>query len=77
MRFCPLLGTTPGDHGRVLVLDAAAAGATELDRLDNAHRGGVTRHDLAEDNVAAVQPGGHDGGDELEKGGSQLKSRFR
>lgn len=62
-----LLGTALGDGWRALVLDAAAAGATELDRLDNAHGGGVTRRDLAEDNVAAVQPGGHNGGDELEK----------
>jgi len=59
-----LLGAALGDGWRALVLDAAAAGATELDRLDNAHGGGVTRHDLAEDNVTAVQPGGHDGGDE-------------
>ena len=48
----------------VLVLDSAAAGAAGLDALDDGVGLGVAVGDLAEDDVAAVEPGGHDGGDE-------------
>ena len=48
----------------VLILDGAAAGAAGLDALDDGVGLGVAVGDLAEDDVAAVEPGGHDGGDE-------------
>lgn len=48
----------------VLVLDATAARAASLDRLDNALGLRIIVGDLAEDNVAAVQPVGDNGGDE-------------
>lgn len=52
-----------GDGGDTLaVLDGTAGGAASLDGLDDAN-GGLVR-DLAEDDVAAVEPRGDDGGDE-------------
>ena len=54
------------DDGRraVLVLDRAAAGPAGLEALDDGVGLGVAVGDLAEDDVAAVEPGGDDGGDE-------------
>jgi len=46
------------------VLDGAGGRAASLDRLDHALGLGVIDGDLAEDDVAAVEPAGHDGGDE-------------
>jgi len=48
----------------LLVLDGTAAGAAGLDRLDDTLGLGVVVWNLAEDNVAAVEPVGDDGGDE-------------
>ncbi len=48
--------------GALVVLDAAAGGAGSLEGLDDVQ--GVIVSDLAEDDVAAVEPRGHDGGDE-------------
>ena len=60
-----LLGTSVDDGWWVGGgLDGAAAGAAGLDGLDDALRLGVVVRDLAEDDVAAVEPRGHDGGDE-------------
>jgi len=60
-----LLGTALGDGWRaILVPDRAAACTASLDALDHAHGRGVALRDLAEDDVALVQPGGDDGGDE-------------
>lgn len=66
---CPLLAarlklasTNNGRRG-VLVLDATTAGAARLNALHNGHGRGVARRDLAEDDVAAVEPRGDDGGD--------------
>lgn len=60
-----LVGAAGGDGGRaVLVLDGAAGGAAGLDALDDAHGLGVAVGHLAEDDVAAVEPLGLDGGDE-------------
>jgi hypothetical protein len=57
-----LQGTT-GNNGRLLaVVDSAGLGAGGLDGLDNLQASIVS--DLAEDDVAAVQPVGDDGGDE-------------
>lgn len=51
------------DDGRLLaVLDGTAGGTGSLDGLDDLE--GLIVGNLAEDDVAAVQPGGHDGGDE-------------
>jgi hypothetical protein len=46
----------------IAVLDGTAGRAASLNGLDDGDGLGVS--DLAEDDVAAVQPGGHDGGDE-------------
>lgn len=46
------------------VLDGAGAATASLDGLDDAHRGSITWNNLAEDDVAAVEPAGDDGGDE-------------
>jgi hypothetical protein len=51
------------DGGDTLtVLDGTAGGAASLDGLDDGDGLGV--RDLAEDDVAAVEPRGDDGGDE-------------
>lgn len=51
------------DDGRLLaVLDGTAGGTSSLNGLDDLE--GLVVGNLAEDDVAAVQPGGHDGGDE-------------
>jgi hypothetical protein len=51
------------DNGRALVvLDGAAAGTGSLKSLDNVKR--LLVGNLAEDDVAAVEPGGDNGGDE-------------
>ena len=51
------------DNGRrVVVLDLAGAAAGGLDGLDDPHR--LVVGNLAEDDVLAIEPGGHDGGDE-------------
>ena len=59
-----LLDTGSLDGWRGLVLDGAGGGAAGLDGLDHTLGGGVVVGDGAEDDVAAVEPGGHDGGDE-------------
>lgn len=66
-----LVGTTRlslasgGDGGgSTATLDGTRAGTASLDGLDDGHGGDVTGGDLAEDDVAAVEPAGHDGGDE-------------
>lgn len=60
-----LLDTGGGDGGgSTLVLDGTGRGAASLDGLDDAHGGGITGNDLAEDDVASVQPAGDNGGDE-------------
>ena len=46
----------------ILELGGTAGGAAELERLNNTDRLNVSN--LAEDDVAAVEPRGHDGGDE-------------
>lgn len=43
------------------MLDSTAARASGLEGLDNVQA--LLVGDLAEDDVAAVEPGGHDGGD--------------
>jgi len=58
------LATANDSRRAVPVLDRAAAGTASLDALDNADGLEVARHDLAEDDMAAVEPGGDDGGDE-------------
>ena len=58
---------SPTLHNRrraVLVLDRATARAASLDTLDDPLRLCIAVRDLAEDDVAAVEPGGDDGGDE-------------
>jgi len=64
--FQPLSSLTTVNNSRRgrLVLDVTIPAATRLNTLNDAHGGRVTRGDLAEDNVAAVEPGGNDGGDE-------------
>jgi hypothetical protein len=53
-----------GDGGRVVVLDGARVATAGLDGLDDALRLDIVIGDLAEDDVLAVQPRGHDSGDE-------------
>jgi hypothetical protein len=48
----------------VLVADRSTRGTATLDALDHRHALLVTWHDLAEDDVTAVEPGSDDGGDE-------------
>ena len=62
----PHLVLTATDDCRraVPVLDGTAAGTARLDTLDDADGGRVARLDLAEDDMAAVEPRGDDGGDE-------------
>ena len=61
----PLLGSALHNGGRALLaLDRAAAGTARLDALDHADTLGVVVGHGAEDDVAAVQPAGHDGRDE-------------
>lgn len=60
-----LVDTGSGDGGRgALVLDGTGRGAASLNGLDNTNGGGVTGDDLAEDDVASVQPAGDNGGHE-------------
>jgi len=65
-RAATRLGGAALDDGRraVPVLDGAAAATAGLDALDDGHGVLVAGRDAAEDDVAAVEPGGHDGGDE-------------
>jgi hypothetical protein len=59
----PNLQSTSADNGgALLVLDAARLGADGLKSGDDIHGGLVS--DLAEDDVAAIEPRGDDGGDE-------------
>lgn len=51
-----------GDGRLLAVLDGTASGTGGLDGLDVLE--GLVVGNLAEDDVTAVQPGGHDGGDE-------------
>ena len=63
--FSHLSDTTLDNRRRaILILNRAAAGPAGLDALDDADGGGVAVGHLAEDDVAAVEPGGDDGGDE-------------
>ena len=65
VRFPRLVDTAAGDGWwAILVLDGAAAGTAKLNALYHAHGRSVTVRHTAEDDVAAVQPGGHDGRDE-------------
>ena len=58
-----LLSTRCGDGWwAFLVLDGAGRAAAGLNRLDGAD--GLEVANLAEDNVTAIQPAGHNGGDE-------------
>ena len=58
-----LLALARLDNGRALaVLDLTAARASGLNGLDDAQT--LVVSNLAEDDVAAVEPGGDDGGDE-------------
>jgi hypothetical protein len=50
------------DRGLLGELDGTRAGANALKSLDNLH--GLVISDLAKDDVAAIEPGGDDGGDE-------------
>ncbi len=51
------------DNGGLLgVVDGAGSGASSLESLDDLHR--LLVRNLAEDDVAAVEPRGLDGGDE-------------
>lgn len=50
--------------GSATVLDGTGRAAASLDGLDDALGGGIIVRDLAEDDVAAVEPAGDDGGDE-------------
>lgn len=57
-----LLGDTSVDNSRSLaILNSTTLRAGGFDGLDNVH---AIADDLAEDDVAAVQPGGLDSGDE-------------
>lgn len=58
----PLEHAGAGDPG--VALGGAGAGADGLDGADDLVRSLVAADDLAEDDVLAVEPGGHDGGDE-------------
>lgn len=60
MHFLQL--TRVDNGGALLVLDGAGARASGLESLDNVE--GFLVGDLAKNDVATVQPGGDDGGDE-------------
>lgn len=61
--MCNLVGTRLDNGGHAsLVLDGTAGGAASLDGLDGVD--GLLVSDSAEDDVAAVEPRGDDGGDE-------------
>lgn len=66
--LCLVLGesflqlTTVDNGGTLLVLDSTTAGAGSLKSLDNVH--GLLVSDLAENDVAAVEPRGDNSGDE-------------
>lgn len=57
-----LEGTALDDSGALAVLDGTALGAGSLKSLDDVQR--LLVGNLAEDDVAAVEPRGNDGGDE-------------
>lgn len=57
-----LVGTRGGDGHTALDLEGTAGGAASLDGLDDVD--GLLVSNLAEDDVAAVEPRGDDGGDE-------------
>lgn len=57
-----LLARGADGGGTLTVLDGTGRGAASLDGLDDGDGLGVS--DLAEDDVAAVEPRGDDGGDE-------------
>jgi hypothetical protein len=57
-----LTNTSVDDLRAFIVLDSAAGRASSLDGDDDLH--GLLISNLAEDNMAAVQPVGHGGGDE-------------
>jgi hypothetical protein len=54
--------TRVDNGGTLLVLDSTAAGAGSLKSLDNVH--GLLVSDLAENDVATVEPRGNNSGDE-------------
>ena len=54
--------TTVDNGGTLLVLDSTTAGAGSLKSLDNVH--GLLVSDLAENDVATVEPRGNNSGDE-------------
>jgi hypothetical protein len=54
--------TAVNDGGLLGVVDGTGAGANSLKGLDDSH--GLVIGDLAEDDVATIQPRGLDGGDE-------------
>jgi hypothetical protein len=60
--FTSLQDTGGGDGGARLVLNLAVITTGSLKSSNNGH--GLLVSDLAEDDVAAVQPGGDDSGDE-------------
>lgn len=64
MLFCSLFNASAGDGWWRVVLDGAGRRSASLDGLNNALGLEVVDRDLAEDDVAAIEPGGHDGGDE-------------
>ena len=57
-----LLGTARLDGRSLAVLNGARLATAGLDSLDDLH--GLLVSDLAEDDVAAIEPAGDDGGDE-------------
>ena len=60
--FPRLEGTAVDDGGLRFVIDLSVARTSSLDGLDNAHRTIVS--DLAEHDVAAIEPAGLHSGDE-------------
>ena len=63
--FRRLVGTGAGDRwDTLLVLNATRAGATSLDRLHGTNALEIALLNLAENDVAAIEPAGDDGGDE-------------
>ena len=56
--------TAVDNRGRLAVFDIAGAAASGLDRFDDPFTFFIFVHDLAEDDVLAIEPAGHNGGDE-------------
>jgi len=56
--------TAVDDGGRVFVLDAARVASASLNCFDNALGLRIVLVDLAKDDVLAIKPTSHDGGDE-------------